>query len=106
MLVAAGCALLAACGASAAGAGSARSGAAPPATACGVGIQAVFDAAGNPELVANFSPDGGLAKARWSICSPPDVTRCTPTPHLVALRPGPVPAGTVFEASATYEGRT
>ncbi len=71
-----------------------------------VDIQAIYDAAGNPNLVANFSPDGGLAKPRWSICSPPDVNACTPTNRRIELQPGPTPAGTVFQASATYKGKT
>jgi hypothetical protein len=74
-------------------------------TSYGVDIQAVYDRAGNPSLVANFSPDGGLAKPRWSICSPPDVNVCTPanSPSQF-LEPGPTVAGVVFQATATYNG--
>jgi hypothetical protein len=71
-----------------------------------VKIQAVYDARGNPSLVANFSPDGGLVKARWSICPPPDVSVCATTRHVVFLTPGPSPAGTVFQAGAIYRRRT
>jgi hypothetical protein len=39
-----------------------------------VGGQTVFDKAGNPNLVANFAPDGGLAKPTWSSCPLPDVS--------------------------------
>jgi hypothetical protein len=72
-----------------------------------VSIQTVFDLAGNPSLVANFSPDGSLAVPEWSICHPPDVSACSPpvtTAHAI-LTPGPEPAGTVFRASARYGGR-
>ncbi len=47
-------------------------------TSYGVDIQAIYDTAGNPSLVANVAPDGGLATPRWSICSPPNVNICTP----------------------------
>ncbi len=73
----------------------------------GVSIQAVFNAAGNPLLVANFSPDGSLATPRWSICLPDSQGPCTPAAtkdH--ALEPGPEPAGTRFVATASYAGRT
>jgi hypothetical protein len=70
-----------------------------------VEIQAVFDLAGNPLLVANFSPNGSLATARWSICAPPPKSTCVPR-HVGdhALEPGPRPAGTVFRATASYLG--
>ena len=71
-----------------------------------IDIQAVYDAAGNPSLVANFSPDGGLAKPRWSTCSPPDLNVCTPTSATQSLNAGATSAGTVFQATATYKGRT
>jgi hypothetical protein len=71
-----------------------------------VDIQTVFDKAGNPNLVANFAPDGGLAKPIWSTCPPPDVNLCTPASKSQFLEPGPTPAGTVFQASATYQGHT
>src|SRR6185312_1009576 len=72
-----------------------------------VDIQAVFNLRGNPWLVANFSPNGSLATAHWSICSPPPKRVCVPrrTPHQ-ALEPGPRPAGTVFRATARYLGQT
>jgi hypothetical protein len=68
-----------------------------------VAIQAVFDQRGDPILGANFSPDGSLAQPTFSICLP-NPGRCKPT-HAVhgELEPGREPAGTVFEASATYE---
>jgi len=73
----------------------------------GVDIQAIYDTAGNPSLVANFSPDGGLPKPRWSICSPSSVNVCRPANNATQfLTPGPTPAGTVFQATATYEGKT
>lgn len=71
-----------------------------------VQIQAVFDAAGNPLLVANFSPNGSLAQASWSICRPPDVSRCKPAAAVSrGLEPGAEPAGTVFRASSRYRGQ-
>jgi hypothetical protein len=72
----------------------------------GVDIQASYDSAGDPSLVANFSPDGGLAKPRWSTCSPPNLNVCTPTSATQFLNAGATPAGTVFQATATYKGRT
>lgn len=72
----------------------------------GVDIQATIDVGGNPQLTANFSPNGDLAKPRWSICAPPDVTRCSPTGQTGSLQPGTVAAGTVFLASATFGGQT
>lgn len=73
----------------------------------GVAIQAVYDEHGNPSLVANFSPDGALAKPRWSICAPPNTNVCTPAKSTSQfLTPGPTPAGTVFEATASYNGNT
>jgi hypothetical protein len=72
-----------------------------------VGIQAIYDEAGNPDLTANFLPDGSLAKPSWSICPPPDVNVCTPARSKSQfLQAGPTPAGTVFQASATYRGHT
>lgn len=73
-------------------------------TRYGVGIQKVFDDSGNPVLVANFWPDGGLATPRFSICPPPDGTACSPAGRDNVLEPGAQPAGTVFEASASYRG--
>lgn len=77
-------------------------------TSYGVDIQAVYDAHGNPALVANFSPDGGLATPRWSVCSPPNVTVCTPARPSAdrGFEPGATPAGTIFQATATYKGHT
>lgn len=72
----------------------------------GVDIQAVYDASGNPSLGANFSPNGALAKPRWSICSPPDLNVCTAASATQSLNAGATPAGTVFQATATYKGRT
>jgi hypothetical protein len=72
----------------------------------GVDIQATFDNSGNPQLVANFSPDGALAKPRWATCRPLDVSVCTPASSSQFLNAGPTAAGTVFQASATYRGKT
>jgi hypothetical protein len=72
----------------------------------GVDIQTVFDKAGTPNLVANFAPDGGLAKPTWSSCPLPDVNLCTPASKSQFPEPGPTPAGSVFQASATYKGHT
>jgi hypothetical protein len=73
----------------------------------GVAIQAVYDKAGNPSLVANFIPKGALAKPRWSICQPPNPNVCTPaTSTRQFLNRGPTPAGTVFQATAGYNGNT
>lgn len=73
----------------------------------GVNVQAVYDKAGNPDLTGNFSPDGGVAKPIWSICPPPDVSVCTPANSKSQfLEAGPTPAGTVFQATATYNGNT
>jgi hypothetical protein len=70
-----------------------------------VSIQAVFDTRGNPLLVANFSPNGGLAKPHWAICRPG--ATCTPAgKHHRKLEPGAQPAGTVFRATVTYHGRS
>lgn len=73
-------------------------------TRYGVEIQAIYDNAGNPVLNANFSPNGALATPSWSICGPADVNTCTPTTanHEGELTAGPTPAGTVFQATATY----
>ncbi|MBV9802710.1 MAG: hypothetical protein JO130_05950 [Solirubrobacterales bacterium] len=75
----------------------------------GVDIQAVFTAAGNPLLVANFSPNGALATPHWSICAPPPQGTCTAAATVSkvdTLAPGPEPAGTRFIARARHAGRT
>src|SRR5579875_1982341 len=73
----------------------------------GVAIQAVYDRHGNPSLVANFTPNGGLAKPHWSVCAPADPRVCKPVGGgAQGLTPGPTQAGTVFRASATYKGTT
>lgn len=65
-----------------------------------------FDPAGNPVLVANFSPDSGLATPTWSLC-PPGGAACQPTGvKSQVLEPGPTEAGTTFEATVTYKGVT
>lgn len=70
----------------------------------GVSIQAVFDSAGNPLLVANFSPDGSLATPSFSICPPSGGCETVGAgPH--GLRPGPEPSGTRFIATASYRGQ-
>lgn len=63
-------ALLVCCGAVTAGASSVAATHRPGAAGYGIAIQAIFDRAGNPVLVANFTPDGSLAIPRWSICRP------------------------------------
>lgn len=73
----------------------------------GVQIQAVFSAAGNPVLVANFVPNGALATAHWSICPPSAQSTCSvAASRHGALTTGPEPAGTRFVARARYAGRT
>ena len=77
----------------------------PSAESFGVSIQPVFDAAGNPLLVANFSPDGSSATVGWAICRPGGAScRSVGTDH-GELQPGPEPAGTRFVASAEYRGQ-
>jgi hypothetical protein len=71
-----------------------------------IDIQAVFDGRGNPVLVANFSPNGALAKPRWSVCPPADPSTCTPAASDGQfLNAGPTPAGTIFEARASYKSK-
>jgi hypothetical protein len=72
----------------------------------GVDIQTEYDKAGNPSLVANFAPDGGLAKPSFSTCPPTNVNVCALASTSQFLEPGPTPAGTVFQAAATYQGHT
>jgi len=72
----------------------------------GIDIQADYNRDGNPGLVANFAPNGGLATASWAICRPPDTRACVATGQRVVLEPGPTPAGTVFQAAATFHART
>jgi hypothetical protein len=73
----------------------------------GVAIQAVYDRRGDPALVANFTPDGALAKPRWSICAPPDTSVCKPVASSSQeLTAGTTKAGTVFKATAVYRGKT
>lgn len=72
----------------------------------GVTIQAVYDQDGNPSLVANFSPNGGLAKPHWSICAPRHTAACRPAGKgSQELSPGATPPGTVFRATAIYRHR-
>lgn len=71
----------------------------------GVDIQAVYARYGNPLLVGNFSPDGGLAKPHWTVCPPPVGLICRPLKTSRLLIPGPTPPGTVFRVSATFHGR-
>ncbi|MHB1837755.1 MAG: hypothetical protein ACYCXW_22660 [Solirubrobacteraceae bacterium] len=72
-------------------------------------IQATYNRNGDPALVANFSHP---VHPVWSICAPgaacaPAGAGARPAGTASAiLTPGPTPAGTVFEASATYAGRT
>jgi hypothetical protein len=69
----------------------------------GIGIQAVFDLAGNPLVVANFSPDGSLATPSWSACQP-SLSCQTVRSHGGELQSGPEPAGTRFIATAGFRG--
>ena len=72
-----------------------------------VQIQAVFNPAGDPLLVANFAPNGALARPRFSICPPARPHRCHPaSSHGRELEPGPEPAGTRIVATASYRGHT
>lgn len=65
--------------------------------------QRVFDLDGNPQLVANPSPDGTKGSVSWAICLP-GAAACNPAGSEQVLEPGPQPAGTVFEASVDYQG--
>ncbi len=70
-------------------------------------IQATHGSRGDPSLVANFSPDGSLATARWAICMPPNVSVCTPAKSASQfLQPGASAPGTIFQARAIYQGLT
>jgi hypothetical protein len=71
-----------------------------------VTIQAVFDRAGNPLLVADFAPDGSPAVPQWAICPPGGIACRSAESHRRELAPGPEPAGTRFVASAAYGGHT
>lgn len=63
-----------------------------------------FDSSGNPSLYATFMPDGRLATPSWAICAPGGAS-CAPAGVTNrAFKPGPVPAGTRFQATATYAG--
>jgi hypothetical protein len=71
-----------------------------------VDIQATYSRRGQPALTANFAPDGGLAKPRWSICRGPDPTNCRrAASRSQFLDPGPTQGGTVFRASAAFRGK-
>jgi hypothetical protein len=69
-----------------------------------VQIQAVFDSAGNPSLIAN----SGGSTPSWTICSPAPGSACHPVPRTkhAILNPGPEPAGTAFVASVRLGGHT
>jgi hypothetical protein len=70
-----------------------------------VSISSGYDPGGNPSLVANFSPDGSLAKPRWWICPAGNPRGCVWTGgHGQFLTPGRTAAGTVFEARVSYRG--
>jgi hypothetical protein len=75
------------------------------ATGYGVAVQAVFDPAGHPVLVANFTPNGSLATPRFSVCRP-DRGCESLAARQGPLRSGPEPPGTLFIAAARYRGRT
>jgi hypothetical protein len=65
--------------------------------------QAIYDDAGQPWIGAGFSPDGGVGAATWWICQPG--AACVQAPSADGwLKPGPVAAGTTFEARATVQG--
>lgn len=65
----------------------------------GLGITAE----GYPSLQGGYSPDYGLARPNWRICSP----ECGPVVSVNEFfETGSVPAGTVVELSTTYRGRT
>lgn len=66
--------------------------------------QVELDLRGDPFLVANLSPDGSLALPVWWRCRPGASCQRVRSGNL--LRPGATPAGTVFEARATYQNRT
>jgi hypothetical protein len=66
--------------------------------------QRLFDAAGNPHLVANPTPDGMKGTVAWSIC-PPAGAPCVSAGTGAVLAPGPQPAGTTFEAAVEYAGQ-
>jgi hypothetical protein len=73
----------------------------------GIDIQAIYDQNGNPLIGANFRPKANLASPSWETCPPPNASTCTPaSTDAQSLEPGPSPAGTVFQATATYEGHT
>ena len=64
--------------------------------------QALYDRGGQPAVSANFVPDGHLATATWWICRPgSDCVQASATGWLTSA---PVPAGTIFEARAEYQG--
>ena len=84
-------------------AGARRSPLAPSAVRYGIDIQAVFGLAGNPLLVANFSPDGSLATPGWSACRPSLPCR-TIRSHSGVLQSGSQPVGTRFIATASFRG--
>ena len=63
--------------------------------------QRVFDLDGNPQLVANPTPDGTKGTVSWAICRPA-APSCDAAGSESVLEPGPQPAGTVFEASVDY----
>ena len=65
--------------------------------------QRLFDLDGNPQLMANPSPDGTKGTVSWAICRP-GAAACDPAGSERFLEPGPQPAGTVFEASVDYQG--
>jgi hypothetical protein len=52
------------------------------------------------------SPGGSQVKPRWSICRPPNLDACSAVgTHTQSFRPGPTPAGAVFEAAVTHNGK-
>src|SRR5690349_1114942 len=77
----------------------------PPLGAPHVEISQVeFGVDGDPFLVANFAPDGRLARPVWWRCEPRHACRRLRSGN--PLRAGTTPPGTVFEARAAYRGVT
>jgi hypothetical protein len=88
-------------------AGDALSRVAPAVDPPAIQIQAVYAPDGNPDLVASFYPNGDHEVTPiWSACRPADTNRCVPLKRAGELTPGPTPPGTVFQASASFRGRT
>lgn len=69
--------------------------------------QQLFDAHGDPSIVASPTPDGSKGTVSFRICRPGATTCDAATgPSEGVLEPGPEPPGTVFEARVTYGATT